>query len=89
MALFKEKISNNGIVSKYHRISRVNLDEENLFCAIESHVSKSYRDQGCDPVSHETYHFSYTVEEEESMGIRKLCYNKLKELEEWQDSEDC
>jgi hypothetical protein len=44
MALFKEKISDNGITTKYHKISRVSLDKNGIMCIIESHVNKDYRD---------------------------------------------
>ena len=35
------------------------------------------------------FRFEITTEEEESMGIRALCYTKIKELLNWSDAEDC
>ena len=89
MALFKEIVSANGIVSKYHKISKVLVTDEQLRCTVDSYASKEYRDNNCDPVGSKVYKFTYTLEEEENNGIRKLCYEKLKEMEEWKDSEDC
>lgn len=89
MALFKENISKNGIVSKYHKVSKVLVKDEQLRCTVDSYASKEYRDNDCAPVDSNVYRFTCTLEEEENNGIRKLCYAKLKELEEWKDSEDC
>lgn len=88
MALQKTNILPNGAVTNYHRIKRVVLVEGNLFCILESYTSQEYR-QSDIPVTSDNYQFSVTVKEEESMGIRALCYNKLKQLEEWRDATDC
>ena len=89
MALYLERVSNNGIISKYHKISSVSLRNSELICHIDSYANKEYRDSGCDHVLSEMYFFNCSIEEEESMGIRQLAYSKLKELEEWQGAEDC
>ena len=89
MALYKDHTSNNGIVSKYHKIDTVHLNEFTLLCRVASYANKEYRDNNERPVAYNTYNFQYSVEEEESMGIRKLCYMKLKALANWQDAEDC
>ena len=59
-----------------------------LHCIVDSYVSKDYRDLGQSADS-SSFHFNITVEEEESMGIRALCYTKIKELEAWFDATDC
>ena len=89
MALFKEKITDNGIVSKYHRVSLVTIRANELLCNIESFATKEYRDKGCEPVGYDYYIFECSTEMEESMGARQLCYKLLKELPEWFDAEDC
>lgn len=89
MALYKEKISDNGVVSKYHNLGSVSLRKGRLVCHVNSYASKEYRDNNAEPVVSIPYTFICSVEEEESMGIRKLVYTKLKTLEEWQDAEDC
>ena len=88
MALFKE-ITINNKKATYHKVASVMLTSDVLQCHIESHIAKEYRDIGCGPVGSRCFNFSYTLEEEESMGIRALCYKKIKELEEWQGAEDC
>ena len=88
MALQKTNTLPNGAQTTYHRIKRVSLVEGNLFCILESYTSQEYR-QSDIPVTSSNYQFPVTVEEEESMGIRALCYNKLKQLEEWNDAVDC
>ena len=90
MALFKEKISDNGIISKYHNIATLSLGRDNMLaCYVNSYANKEYRDNEAEPVQHQCYYIHITIEEEESMGIRKLAYTKLKELDEWKDAEDC
>ena len=88
MAICKEKISNSGVATNYHRISNVLLDGSDLDCSLESYVSAEYRAKN-RPAERKSYTFQITVEEEESMGIRALCYSKIKELEEWKDAKDC
>lgn len=89
MALFKEKVSENGIVSKYHKISRVVLTDQELACQVDSYASKEYRDKGCEPVNSDYIIVSCSLEEEENMGIRQIGYKKIKALEQWSDAEDC
>ena len=88
MALAKELINEKGVTTNYHKISNVNLMDNRLHCRIESYVSKDYRDaeQAADS---STFNFDVTVAEEESMGIRALCYSKIKALESWADAIDC
>jgi len=88
MALLKELINEKGIITNYHKVSSVQLRDNILICFIDSYVSKDYREaeQSADS---SMLRFDITVEEEESMGIRALCYSKIKELPEWADAEDC
>lgn len=88
MALSKQQIAVNGITTNYHKVSHVFLDGNRLNCTLESYVSVDYREKH-QVAERKTYHFEITVEEEESMGIRKLCYTKIKEMPEWIDAEDC
>lgn len=55
---------------------------------MDSYVSKEYRELK-HPAMQEEEIFGFTVEEEESMGIRQLAYKKFKELEKWADAIDC
>ena len=89
MALFKENISANGIITKYHNVGRVIAENNQLTCWVYSFANKEYRDNNCEPIDTHCYFFDITVQEEESIGIRKFCYCKLKELQEWLGSEDC
>ena len=88
MALLKELINEQGVVTTYHKISRVNLSRNQVYCGIDSYVSKDYRDAE-QPADSFVLSFDITVAEEESMGIRALCYNKIKALEAWSDAVDC
>ena len=88
MALNKNYIGDNGVSTTYHRVHFVSLAQGTLNCVVNSYVSKNYREQEKVAL---TSHFSFkaTTEEEESMGIRALCYKKIKELPEWSDATDC
>jgi hypothetical protein len=95
MALIKAITNDLGITTNYHKVGRVSLTEvsgrkEGTYISfdVESYVSKDYRDQN-KPAGISNFRFEITLEEEESMGIRALCYTKLKETEAWQDAEDC
>lgn len=88
MALSMTKINNQGFATEYHKISDLSLNGSNLFCLLNSYVSKEYRDLE-RPADYNHFHFNITVEEEESMGIRQLCYKKIKELPEWAEATDC
>lgn len=88
MALCKQQIAKNGVATNYHRVSHVFLDGNRLNCTLESYVSADYREKE-QVAERKTYYFEITVEEEESMGIRKLCYSKIKQMPEWSDAEDC
>ena len=88
MALTKELTNEKGIVTTYHKISHVNMFRNQVHCGIDSYVSKDYRDAE-QPADSSVFRFDITVAEEESMGIRALCYNKIKALEAWSDAVDC
>ena len=100
MALLKEIMNDKGVVCKYHKIEEVFLSENRLTVKIGSYTSQEYREKekdaeatgyfnGKNVVEHLVHCFDTTIEEEESMGIRQLAYNKLKTLPEWEDAEDC
>jgi hypothetical protein len=88
MALTKELVNEKGVVTTYHRVSGVNVRGSSLTCFVDSYVSKDYREaeQSADS---SVFRFDISVEEEESMGIRALCYNKIKALADWAEAEDC
>ena len=88
MALLLQKTSPEGFTTEYHKVSDATVRENLLSCSMNSYVSKDYRELE-RPADHSFFHFSITVEEEESMGIRQLCYKKIKELPEWADAVDC
>ncbi len=88
MALYKSMTNENGVVTTYHRIGSATLRDNVLSCILDSYVSKDYRELDREVDSHYN-RFNITVEEEESMGIRQLCYKKLKEMPEWADASDC
>lgn len=88
MALSKEFVNEKGVTTNYHKISHVQLYGDHVHCGIDSYVSKDYRDAE-QPADSSLVSFIITVAEEESMGIRALCYTKIKELEAWADAIDC
>ena len=88
MALSKQITNENGITTCYHRISHVSLQDSTLTCLVESYVSKDYRESE-NYADSCVFNFDITVEEEESMGIRQLCYAKLKTLKQWTEAADC
>lgn len=88
MALLKQITNQDGIVTNYHKVSHVILHNNILTCHVNSYVSKDYRDLERN-ADYQTFLFDINLEEEESMGIRQLCYKKIKELASWSDAEDC
>lgn len=88
MALSKQVVNKDGVVTNYHKVIQVNLQDNALSCFVNSYVSKEYRELE-RPADHQLFSFEISVEEEESMGIRQLVYKKIKELPEWADAEDC
>ena len=89
MALLKERRDPyTGVVTNYHKIGNVMLMNGELHCGLDGYVSQEYRSTGTN-VNSQSYHFTITLEEEESMGIRQLCYKKIKELPGWEDAQDC
>mgnify|MGYP003291983311 CR=1 FL=1 len=88
MALNKSIINDKGIETTYHKIAHVTLNGNEVSCTVNSYISPEYRVND-KPADFSYYHFTITVEEEESMGIRALCYNKLKKMDDWLLSIDC
>lgn len=88
MALAKEQTNDAGIVTNYHKIGTAILRDSKLTCILDSYVSREYRELQRSVVS-TNFLFNISVEEEESMGIRQLCYKKIKEQPNWADAEDC
>lgn len=88
MALSKVKTNATGVTTTYHRVNDVSLQSNTLNCSLRSYVSQEYREAN-RPADRAHFEFEITLEEEESMGIRQLCYKKIKELPEWADAADC
>jgi hypothetical protein len=95
MALSKAITNELGVTTTYHKVGRVSLVEFSGVRAgtyisfdIESYVSKDYRNQN-KSADTSNFRFEISLAEEESMGIRALCYTKLKEIDAWKDAEDC
>lgn len=88
MALTKKILNENGIETNYHKINHITLNNQEITCELKSFASVDYRKLD-KPADSSYYHFTITVEEEESMGIRALCYTKLKKMEMWMDATDC
>lgn len=88
MALSKEKINERGIITNYHKIGNASLRGNFLYFELESYPNEEYRHKAA-PAVVELHDFVITLEEEESMGIRQLCYLKLKSKPEWEDAVDC
>ena len=88
MALNKQIINDRGIETNYHKVARVVVDNNHVSCIVNSYTSPDYRTAE-KPADFSQYNFTITIEEEESMGIRALCYTKLKELGTWIGAIDC
>ena len=88
MALSKKITDERGIVATYHKIGPATLQEGVLAFELHSYTTPEYR-RKAEPVLVFSFSYHITLEEEESMGIRKLCYAKIKEEDFWQDAEDC
>jgi hypothetical protein len=88
MALNKKIVNDRGVETNYHRIAHVTIDGNIMSCSVESYVSPEYRELN-KPADFYNYQFDITIEEEESMGIRALCYKKIKEMDAWLLSIDC
>lgn len=90
MALQKTIVQDNGVVLQYHRIGEASLNHNGvLFCRLDSYVSHDYAAQGLEVDSYVFMFNNVPIEEEESMGIRKLAYMKIKREQKWQDAIDC
>lgn len=88
MALLMNKTGDNGIVTNYHKIASLSMNQGRVICMINSYVSEEYREAE-KPADSSTAHLQISIEEEESMGIRQLCYKKIKELPNWAEATDC
>ena len=88
MALNKTILTEDGVTLTYHKIGYIHLVGNIVKCNIISYESVDTRAEDL-PFRNKSFKLTTTTEEEESMGIRALCYNKLKELPEWTDAEDC
>lgn len=99
MALNKTLIQDNGITTSYHKVTRATFIDSNgehpseeyvplrLQVNVTSFLNEEYREAG-HSITSNIYSFNITSEEE-TAGIRKLAYNKLKTLEIFADAEDC
>ena len=104
MALKKLFVQDNGISTEYHKVNRVNLIDRNgeyprefnideksslkLDVVVVSFLNEEYREKG-HSINTNIYSFNITKDEEETLGIRKLAYVKLKTLDIFADAEDC
>ena len=92
MALNKTFTQSNGIVTSYHKVSRVsiNCNDNEISMGVEmtSYMNEEYRESE-NPVTSLFYNFDITSDEEQSMSARKLAYAKVKTLPEWADAVDC
>lgn len=104
MALKKLFVQDNGITTEYHKVARVNLIDRNgefprepdttdkfsleINVVVVSFLNEEYRETG-HSINTNIYDFTITKEEEETLGIRRLAYSKLKELDIFADAEDC
>jgi hypothetical protein len=88
MAIAKTQILENGATVTYHKIGSVHLCCGVIKCNLLSYESPETRAEDF-PLSAKAFKLTATTEEEESMGIRALCYKKIKELPDWADAEDC
>lgn len=88
MAFTKDFITKEGITTTYHKIGTLHLMGDVIKCNVISYEDEEARAED-RPFITRSFKLFMTVEEEESMGIRALCYKKLKELPEWADAEDC
>jgi hypothetical protein len=93
MALRKTITDQYGITTSYHRVGYISYSPSRhrpckLTFEVLSFVSDDFSTP-TRPLNRCKYTVDVSVEEEESMGLRALCYTKLKEIEEWADAEDC
>jgi hypothetical protein len=88
MALNKKYVDDKGVETNYHKVSHVTVADGNLSCLVDSYVSKDYREIQ-KPAFRLFFNFNIELQEEESYGIRQLCYMKIKEQPEWSDATDC
>lgn len=93
MALRKTITDRYGITTSYHRVGYISYSPSRhrpcrLTFEVLSFVSDDFSTP-TRPLNRCKYTVDVSVEEEESMGLRALCYTKLKEIEEWADAEDC
>lgn len=93
MALRKTITDPQGNTTTYHRVGHISfIPTRYRPCRVTfellSFATADFKVPN-RPLSGFRYTFDVSSDEESSMGIRTLCYTKLKELEEWADAEDC
>lgn len=95
MALLKEITYQNGTKANYHRIFAIGGTFESeasggiFTVTIYSYLSNDYRiSTPYNPVSQSSSTIELT-EAEANTNIRKVAYEKIKQLDEWKDSTDC
>lgn len=103
MALKKEIISDNGVVTNYHRILSANVRNENepiLYVEVGSYADKTYRSMEKIPQTNEEGKeyteskmisingFEFSVDIKEQFNFSSV-YEKLKETETFSAAEDC
>lgn len=95
MALLKEITYENGTQANYHRIFAISGTFESeasggiFTVTFYSYLSDNYRiNTPFNPVSQSSSTIELT-EEEANTNIRKVAYDKIKQLDEWKDSTDC
>lgn len=93
MALRKTITDQRGNTTVYHRVGFISFDPTrrrpcSLTFEVRSYASSDFSVPN-RPLSMVKYSFDVSAAEEDSLGIRALCYTKLKELEEWADAGDC
>ena len=88
MAIEKEYIDDRWVITNYHKICVASVRDNNLTFDLWSFPNIDYR-KTARAATITSHHFEITIEEEESMGIRQLCYTKLKTDPSWADAEDC
>lgn len=93
MALRKTITDQRGNTTVYHRVGFISFDPaRHRPCRVTfellSFATSDFKVPN-RPLSRFKYTFDVSSDEESTMGIRTLCYTKLKEIEEWADAEDC
>lgn len=85
MALIKEIILPNGIVTNYHRIHSITKNATSLYITVVSYVSEKYRQLSSSNNVDTKY---YTFENDNSNISFEEIYKLLKTTDDFQDSLD-